>query len=85
MVKTGWDLQKIPQKYIRKAKLHEAVKSIRNLSGWKRIITEMQKGKKSATDPYIEEILYDCINILKDAKNHEASKLTGLAKDLLLF
>ena len=46
---------------------------------------EMRKGKKSPLDPYIEEILHDCIDILKVAKNHEARRLTGLAKDLLLF
>ena len=80
-----WDLKKIPQKYNRKAKLHGAVKSIKNLGGWKRIITEMRKGKKSPTDPYIEEILHDCIDVLKEAKNHEARRLTGLAKDLQLF
>ena len=78
-------LEKIPQKYNRKAKMHGAVKSIKYLGGWEKNITEMQKGKKSPTDPYIEEILHDCINILKKAKNHEARRLTSLAKDLLLF
>ena len=85
MAKTEWDLKKNTKKYNRKAKLHGAVKSMKNLGGWKRIITEMQKGKKSPTDPYIEEILHNCIDILKEAKNHEARKLTGLAKDFLLF
>ena len=41
--------------------------------------------KKSPSDPYIEEILHDCIDVLKVAKNHEARRLTSLAKDLLLF
>ena len=40
------------------------------------------KGKKISN---IEEILHDCIDVLKEAKNHEARRLTGLAKDLLLF
>ena len=85
MSKTVWDMRKIPQKYNRKAKLHGAVKSIKYLGGWAKIITEMQKGKKSPTDPYIEEILHDCIDILKEGKNHEARRLISLAKDLLLF
>ena len=85
MSKTVWDMRKIPQKYNRKAKLHGAVKSIKYLGGWAKIITEMRKGKKSPTDPYIEEILHDCIDVLKEAKNHEARRLTSLAKDLLLF
>ena len=78
-------LEKIPKKYNRKAKLHGVMKSIINLGGWKRIITEMGKGKKSPTDLYIEEILHDCVDVLKEAKNHEARRLTGLARDLLLF
>ena len=83
--KLVWNMRKIPQKYNRKAKLHGAVKSIQNLGGWEKIIMEMQKGKKSPSDPYIEEILHNYIDILKVAKNHEARRLTGLAKDLLLF
>ena len=78
-------MNKIPQKYNRKAKLHGAVKSIKYLGGWKKIITEMRKGKKSPTDPYIEGILHDCIDVLKEPKSHEARRLTSLAKDLLLF
>ena len=50
-----------------------------------KIITEMQKGNKSLTDPYIEQILHDCVDILKEAKNPEARRLTGLARYLLLF
>ena len=83
--KQKWDMKKNPQNYNRKAKLHGAVKSIKNLNGWRKIITEMQKGQKSPTDPYIEEILHDCINVLKEAKNHEARRLSSVAKDLLLF
>lgn len=78
-------MTKIPRKYNRKAKLHGAVKNVQNLVGWEKIIMEMRKGKKSPSDPYIEEILHDCIDVLKVAKNHEARRLTGLAKDLLLF
>ena len=85
MLKTGWDMRKNPQNYNRKAKLHGAVKSIKYLGGWAKIITEMQKGKKSPTDPCIYEILHNCIDLLKEAKNHEARRMTGLAKDLLLF
>ena len=83
--KPVWDMTKIPRKYNRKAKLHGAVKNVQNLVGWEKIIMEMWKGKKSPSDPYIEEILHDCIDVLKVAKNHEARRLTGLAKDLLLF
>ena len=43
------------------------------------------RGKNSPTDPCIEEILQNCIDVLKEAKNHEARRLTGLAKNLLLF
>ena len=78
-------MAKIPKKYNRKAKLHWAVKSIRDLYGWNKIITEMQKGKKSPTDPYIEQILHKCVDVLKEAENSEARRLTGLARDLLLF
>ena len=49
-------MRKIPQKYNRKAKLHGAVKSVQNLGGWEKIITEMRQGEKSPSDPYIEEI-----------------------------
>ena len=45
MSKLVWDMAKIPKKYNRKAKLHGAMKSIKDLYGWNRIITEMQKGK----------------------------------------
>ena len=83
--KTGVGHEKNSSKYNRKAKQHGAVKSIQNLGGWEKIITEMRKGEKSPSDPYIEEILHDCIDVLKVAKNHEARRLTGLAKDLLLF
>ena len=85
MSKSMWDMSKIPKKYNRKAKLHGAVKRIKDLFGWKRIITEMRKGNKSPTDPYIEQILHDCVDVLKEAKNPEARRLTGLARDLLLF
>ena len=85
MLKSVWDLTKIPQKYNRKAKLHGVMKNIKDLYGWKRIITEMRKGNKSLTDPYIERILHDCVDVLKEAKNHAARRLTGLARDLLLF
>ena len=80
-----WDLKKIPRKYNRKAKLLGAVKNIDGLDGWKKIILEMQKGQTSPTDPYIEKILHDCTEVLKEARNHEVRKLSGLAKDLLLF
>ena len=80
-----WDLKKIPQKYNRKAKLHGAVKSINGLDGWKKIILEMRTGQTSPTDPYIEKILHNCTEVLKEARNHEVRKLSGLAKDLLLF
>ena len=83
--KPVWDMKKIPKKYNRKAKLHGAVKSVQNLGGWEKIITEMRQGEKFPSDPYIEEILHDCIDVLKVAKNHEARRLTSLAKDLLLF
>ena len=43
------------------------------------------KGNKSPTDPYIEQILHNCVDVLKEAKNHEARRLTGLARDLILF
>ena len=85
MSKSVWDMAKIPKKYNRKAKLHGAVKSIRDLYGWNKIITEMQKGKKSPTDPYIEQILHECVDVLKEAENSEARRLTGLASNLLLF
>ena len=85
MSKSVWDMAKIPKKYNRKAKLHGAVKSIRDLYGWNKIITEMRKGKKSPTDPYIEQILHECVDVLKEAENSEARRLTGLARDLLLF
>ena len=78
-------MAKIPQKYNRKAKLHGAVKSIKDLYGWNRIITEMRKGKKSPMDPYIEQILHECVDALKKAENYEARRLTGLARDLLLY
>ena len=65
--------------------MHGAVKRIRDLFGWRQIVTEMQKGNKSLTDPYIERILHDCIDVLKEAKNHDARRLTGIARDLLLF
>ena len=85
MSKSVWDMAKIPKKYNRKAKLHGSVKSIRDLYGWNKIITEMRKGKKSPTDPYIEQILHKCVDVLKEAENSEAKRLTGLARDLLLF
>ena len=85
MPKSVWDLTKILKKYNRKAKLHGVVKSIKDLYGWNRIITEMQKGNKSPTDPYIKQILHDCVDVLKEAKNYEARRLTGLARNLLLF
>ena len=78
-------MAKIPKKYKRKAKLHGAVKSIRDLYGWNKITTEMRKGKKSPTDPYIEQILHECVDVLKEAENSEARRLAGLARDLLLF
>ena len=84
-VKVGMGHGKNPQKYNRKAKLHGAMKSIRDLHGWNKIITEMRKGKKSPTDPYIEQILHECVDVLKEAENSEARRLTGLARDLLLF
>ena len=86
MSKSVWDMAKIPKKYNRKAKLHLAMKSIKDLYGWNRIITAMQKGKKSPKDPYIEQILHECVDTLKEAENYETKKrLTGLARDLLLF
>ena len=85
MSKSVWDMAKIPKKYNRKAKLHGAIKSIRDLYGWKKIITEMRKGKKSPTDPCIEQILHECVDVLKEAENSEARRLAGLARDLLLF
>ena len=45
----------------------------------------VKKGNKSPTDLYIEQILHDCVDILKEANNPEARRLTGLARDLLLF
>ena len=45
----------------------------------------MQKGKKSPTDPYIEQILHECVDTLKEAENYEERRLTSLARDLLLF
>ena len=85
MSKSVWDMAKITQKYNRKAKLHGDMKSIRDLYGWNKIITEMRKGKKSPTDPYIEQILHECVDVLKEAENCEARRLAGLARDLLLF
>ena len=85
MLKSVWDMAKIPKKYNRKAKLHGAMKSIKDLYGWKRIITEMRKGKNSPMDPYIEQILHECVDALKEAENYEARRLTSLARDLLLF
>ena len=85
MKKLVWDLTKIPKKYNRKAKLHGKVKNIKNLNGWEKIIQEMRLGKKSPTDPYIEEILHGCIEVLREARNTDVRRLTGLAKDLLLF
>ena len=80
-----WDLTKIPKKYNRKAKLHGKVKNIKNLNGWEKIIQEMRQGKKSPTDPYIEEILHECIEVLREVRNPDVRRLTGIAKDLLLF
>ena len=85
MSKSVWDMAKIPKKYNRKAKLHGVVKSIRDLYGWNKIITKMRKGKESPMDPYIEQILHECVDVLKEAENSEARRLTGLARDLLLF
>ena len=85
MSKSVWDMAKIPKKYNRKAKLHGAMKSIKDLYGWNRIITEMRKGKKSPMDPYIEQILHECVDALKEAEYYEARRLTGLARNLLLF
>ena len=78
-------MAKIPKKYNRKAKLHGAMKSIRDLYGWNKIITEMRKGKKFPMDLYIEQILHECVDILKETENYEARRLAGLARDLLLF
>ena len=36
-------------------------------------------------DLYIEQILHECVDALKEAENYEARRLTGLARDLLLF
>ena len=85
MKKLVWDLTKIPKKYNRKAKLHGKIKNIKTLNGWEKIITEMRKGKKSPTDPYIEEILHECIEVFRDAENEDVKRLTGVGKDLLLF
>ena len=85
MLKSVWDLTKIPQKYNRKAKLHGVVKCIKDLYGWGKIIAEMRKGNRSPTDPYIEQILHDCVDVLKEVRNPEIRRLTGLARDLLLF
>ena len=85
MKKLVWDLTKIPKKYNRKAKLHGKIKNIKTLNGWEKIITEMRKGKKSPTDPYIEEILHECIEVFRDARNLDVKRLTGVGKDLLLF
>ena len=85
MKKLVWDLTKIPKKYNRKAKLHGKIKDLKDLNGWKKIITEMRKGKKSPTDPYIEGILHECIEVFRDARNLDVKRLTGVGKDLLLF
>ena len=58
MKKPMWDLTKIPKKYNREAKLHGKVRNIKDLNGWEKIIQEIRQGKKSPTDPYIEEILH---------------------------
>ena len=36
-------------------------------------------------DPFIEEVLRNCLNIFKKSTSREQRQLTGLAKDLLLF
>ena len=36
-------------------------------------------------DLYIEQILHECVDALKEAENYKARRLTGLARDLLLF
>ena len=36
-------------------------------------------------DLYIEQILHEYVDALKEAENYEARRLTSLARDLLLF
>ena len=79
------DYSKLPKRYNRKSKLDAAVKSVRTLIKWKSIIYALRRGKSSPSDPFTEEILNDCLNIFKKSENRELRRLTGLAKDLLLF
>ena len=47
----GVGLEKIPQKIQQESQANGAMKSIKNLGGWKRIITVMQKEKKIPNEP----------------------------------
>ena len=85
MGKVKIDYSKLPKKYNRKSKLDAAVKSVRTLARWKNIIYDLRRGGSCPTDPFIEEVLRNCLNIFKKSTNREQRDLTGLAKDLLLF
>ena len=85
MGKVKIDYSKLPKKYNRKSKLDAAVKSVRTLLNWKNIIYDLRRGQSCPTDPFIEEVLQNCLNIFKKSAIREQRQLTGLAKDLLLF
>ena len=48
-------------------------------------LQKCKRGKNPQRTPYIEQILHECVDVLKEAENSEARRLTGLARDLLLF
>ena len=85
MGKMKIDYSKLPRKYNRKSKLDAAVKSVKTLLNWKNIIYDLRRGQSCPTDPFTEEVLQNCLNILKKSSSREQRQLTGLAKDLLLF
>ena len=85
MGKVKIDYSKLPRKYNRKSKLDAAVKSVKTLLNWKNIIYDLRRGQSCPTDPFTEEVLQNCLNILKKSTSREQRQLTGLAKDLLSF